>query len=212
MSPTKNTNQNERIMYCDVNNDAYLWDTFRNGDDQAALTHIYNAHVQALFKYGSKLSKDESFVMDCIHDLFADVIHHRSTIGGTDNIRLYLIRSLRNKMLRNLKKQKTDLLEDYPFLLEGVLDEPLHEQTTNQNQRRRLREALNKLPERQKEAVYLRYIMDFENEEIVKIMGISYQAVRNTLHKAIEYLRKNLSKEDLILFVMIIKELRMKKN
>jgi RNA polymerase sigma factor (sigma-70 family) len=196
-------------MNYEVNNNAQLWDSFRNGDDHA-LTCIYNAHIQALFKYGSKLSMDESFVKDCIQDLFADLIHHRTTIGSTDNIRLYLIRSLRHKMLRNLKKHKTDLLDDYPFLLESAFDEQLHDQATKQSQRRRLREALDNLPERQKEAVYLRYIMDFENGEIAKIMDISYQAVRNTLFKAIDHLRKNLSKEELILFAMIFKKLHIK--
>jgi len=189
-------------------NDVILWDSFRNGDDQA-LTSIYNAHIQALFQYGSKLSLDKDFVMDCIHDLFVDMIQHRNTVGSTDNIRYYLIRSLRHKILRSLKRQKLGLFSDEPFLLEAEFDEQHHEYETNQHQRRRLREALNQLPERQKEVIYLRYIMDFKNEEIAQIVDISYQAVRNTLYKAIEFLRKNMTKEDLILFVAIIKKTRM---
>ena len=122
----------------------------------------------------------------------------------------YLIRSLKHKILRSIKKHShTDTVNDYPFLLEAAFDEHLFEQETDRHQRLCLRNALNKLPERQKEAIYLRYIMDLKNEEIAKIMDISYQAVRNTLHKAIEFLRKNLTKEDLILFIAIIKKLRM---
>ena len=188
------------------NDDVQLWDSFRNGDDQA-LSCIYNTHIQALFRYGSKLSPDESFVMDCIHDLFADMIQHRTTVGCADNIRYYLIRSLRNKILRNLKQQKYELSIDYPFLLEAAFDEQFHEHEADRHQRRRLREAINHLPERQKEAIYLRYIMDFKNEEIAQIMDINYQAVRNTLYKAIGFLRKNITKQDLILFVAIIKKL-----
>jgi len=199
--------QKMKIAHTNLN-DVQLWESFRNGDDQA-LSCIYNTHIQALFQYGSKLSSDECFVMDCIQDLFVDMIQHRTTVGNTDNIRYYLIRSLRNKMLRNLEKQKHNLLNDYhPFHLEAAIDEQLHEHETNQHQRRRLREAINKLPERQKEVIYLRYIMDFKNEEIAQIMNISYQAVRNTIYKAIEFLRKNMTKEDLILFVAIIKKLR----
>jgi RNA polymerase sigma-70 factor (ECF subfamily) len=84
--------------------------------------------------------------------------------------------------------------------LEAAFNEQQLEQETNRHQRQCLREAINKLPERQKEVIYLRYIMDFKNEEIAQIMGINYQAVRNTLHKAIENLRKTISKKDLILF------------
>ena len=186
--------------------DAQIWDSFREGDNQA-LSCIYSTHIQVLFKYGLKISLDEAFVMDCIHDLFVDMIRHRATVGRIDNIRHYLIRSLRHKMFRNLKSKRTELFDDYPFLLESAVDDRLYEQETNHHQRLRLREAINKLPERQKEVIYLRYIMDFKNEEIAQIMEISHQSVRNMLHKAIENLRKNMSKEDLILFISIIRKL-----
>ena len=188
------------------NNDAQLWDAFRNGDDRA-FSCIYDAHVQALFQYGSKLSPDTDVVKDCIQDLFVDITKHRTTIGSTDNIRFYLIRSLKHKILRQLKSHnRADTIDDDPFLLEAAFDEQLLEQETTRHQRQCLRDAINKLPERQKEAIYLRYIMDLKNEEIAQIMDISYQAVRNTLHKAIENLRKTISKKDLLLFVMVFKK------
>ncbi len=188
--------------------DTQLWDSFRNGDTHA-LSNIYNAHIQALFQYGSKLSSDTEFVKDCIHDLFVDISHHRSTIGCTDNIRFYLIRSLKHKILRNLKKyNNTDMVNDYPFVLEAAFDEQLLEPETNRHRRLCLRDALNALPERQKEVIYLRYIMDFKNEEIAQIMDINYQAVRNTLHKAIESLRKTISLKELTLFALIFRKIQ----
>ena len=191
-----------------IHDDVQLWDAFRNGDHQA-LTCIYNAHIQTLFQYGSKLSSDTDYVKDCIHDLFVDISRHRTTIGSTDNIRFYLIRSLKHKILRQLKSyNRTDSIDDYPFLLEAAFDEQQLERETNRHQRKCLRDAINKLPERQKEAIYLRYIMDLKNEEIAQIMDISYQAVRNTLHKAIENLRQTISPKDLLLFAMIFKKLQ----
>ena len=190
-----------------INGDAQLWDSFRNGDDDV-LSGIYDTHIQALFKYGSKLSHDEFFVMDCIHDLFVYLIQHRATVGRTDNILFYLILSLKRKMLHSRKKYTTDIFDEHAFFLESASDndgDQACEDENDRHQRRRLRDALNKLPERQKEAIYLRYIMDFKNEEIAQIMEINYQSVRNMLHKAIEFLRKNLSKEDFILFVAVIK-------
>jgi len=184
-------------------NDAQLWDSFRDGNAHA-LSDIYHAHIQALFQYGSKFSVDTEFVKDCIHDLFVDLSNHRTTIGATDNIRFYLIRSLKHKILRNLKSRNNlDMYDDYPFHLEATVDE-LQEQETNQHVRKCIRDAINKLPERQKEAIFLRYFMDFKNEEIAQVMNINYQAVRNILYKAIENLRKTISKEDLILFAVII--------
>ncbi|MDR2040454.1 MAG: sigma-70 family RNA polymerase sigma factor [Bacteroidales bacterium] len=187
--------------------DTYLWDSFRDSDPDA-FSRIYNLHVQALYQYGSKLTPDTGFVMDCIHDLFVDLSNHRSTIGTTDNIRFYLIRSLTHRMIRAMKshnKIRHDTIDDYPFLLEAAFDDTLDEQETTRKKRHYLRDALNELPYRQKEAIYLRYINNFNNEEIAQIMGINYQAVRNTLYKAIENLRKSISKEDFILFLMVLR-------
>ena len=187
-----------------VTEDNHLWDRFRKGD-VTAFSHIYELHVQALYQYGMKLSSDSAFVMDCIHDLFVDLNHHHKTIEVINNMRSYLIRSLRNRIFRSLKSRDRtgyDAIENHPFLLEAAFDEQLDELETTRKKRRRLREALNKLPDRQKEVIYLRYINGLSNEEIVQIMGINYQAVRNTLHKAIENLRKTISMEDLILFLL----------
>ena len=179
--------------------DAQIWDLFRSGDE-SALSYIYKAHVQGLFRYGLMLSRDDSFVMDCIHDLFEDLIKHHTSIGSTSNIRYYLIRSLRNKMLHHLKHQKHDFFDDNDhFLLEAAFEESVREHEAALYQRRRLREMLQKLPERQKEAIYLRYFLDCNNDEIAKIMDINYQAVRNTLYKAIDFLRKNMKRDDLII-------------
>jgi RNA polymerase sigma factor (sigma-70 family) len=90
-------------------------------------------------------------------------------------------------------------------MLEADFDDHLEDQKMNKHLRKSIRDAINRLPERQKEVIYLRYILDFKNEEIAQIINITHQAVRNTLYKAIENLRKTISKEDLILFVMILK-------
>ena len=194
-------------MKTDKSIDIGLWNSFRSGD-QRAFSQIYELYGQTLFRYGSKLSPDKEFVMDCIHDLFVDLSYKRKTIGETDNISFYLIRSLKNKMLNNrniLQKSNFNSINDYPFILNVAFDEMPDEQEAVKQKRRYLRDTLDKLPERQKEIIYLRYINDFSNEEISKIMGINNQVVRNTLHKAIENLRKSISKEMLLFFLMIIR-------
>jgi RNA polymerase sigma factor (sigma-70 family) len=52
---------------------------------------------------------------------------------------------------------------------------------------------LNKLPNRQKEAIYLKYYSGLKATEISEIMGINYQSVVNTLHKAIKSLKEEIS-------------------
>ncbi|MDR3094622.1 MAG: sigma-70 family RNA polymerase sigma factor [Bacteroidales bacterium] len=180
-------------MTTTTNTDIELWEHFRQGDE-SAFALIYQSYVQILFNYGSKLSSDVHFVMDCIHDLFVDLSNSRNTIGDTANIRFYLIKSLKNKMLRQLKiKQKTIHSDDY-FSADAAWDTGYEEDESLKEQKKLLRNALNQLPARQKECVYLRYIIELSNEEISVVMNINYQAVRNTLSKALGNLRKELGK------------------
>ena len=183
-------NNLQNTLFCHACNDVQIWDSFRKRD-AGALSYIYIQHASFLFQYGLMLSPDTNFVMDCIHDLFEDLIHYQTTVHSTTNIRFYLFNSLKNKILRNHKNQhRTDTIHEDSSFLKDTIQDQAHQHETNHCQRKCLRKALNKLPERQKEVVYLRYIFDFSNREIVQIMNLSYQSVCNLLHKAIINLRE----------------------
>ena len=82
-----------------INSDTFLWNDFIKGNDNA-FRLIYNNHVQSLFKYGCKFTRDEALVKDCIHDVFIDLSKYRSGLGPTNNIKLYLFKSLKRKRIR----------------------------------------------------------------------------------------------------------------
>jgi len=52
---------------------------------------------------------------------------------------------------------------------------------------------LNKLPKRQKEAIYLKYYSGLKATEISEVMNINYQSVVNILHKALKNLKEEVS-------------------
>ncbi|MGZ3846904.1 MAG: RNA polymerase sigma factor, partial [Flavisolibacter sp.] len=51
-------------------------------------------------------------------------------------------------------------------------------------------EAINQLPARQKEIIYLRIYKGLSFEEIGQIMQLNYQVVRNLLSQALKSFRK----------------------
>jgi len=83
--------------------DSLLWKEFIHGNEDA-FRLIYQGHVQTLFKYGYNFTHDEALIKDCIQDIFVDLMKYRSTIGSSDNIRLYLFKSLKRKIIRSLHK------------------------------------------------------------------------------------------------------------
>ena len=53
-----------------------------------------------------------------------------------------------------------------------------------------LLQALNRLPARQKEAIYLKFYFGMSNSEIAEVMDLQDQSVRNTIHEALKLLKQ----------------------
>lgn len=170
-----------------------IWSRFLKGDNQV-LSLIYLQHSNALFDYGCRFTVDKDMVKDCIQEVFCSLIKTRSNLGETDNIRLYLLKSLKRKIIRELKNvnNKSRLLtdQDFPFDLRWSenIDDQLHD--LNEEKILLLAEAMQSLTERQKEAIYLRFNRGLEYEEISFLLNLNYQSSRALIHRAIEKLRQ----------------------
>ena len=60
-----------------------------------------------------------------------------------------------------------------------------------------VRDALGRLPERQRTAVVLRYYADLPLAEVAEVMGVAVGTVKSTLHAALASLRIDLEDEEL---------------
>lgn len=170
-----------------------LWLRFLKGDDQV-LSLIYLQYSNLLFDYGCRFTADKNLVKDCIQEVFCTLIRTRKNLSETDNIRLYLLKSLKRRILRDLKESgtKTVLVNDqeYPFdlLLSNSIDDQMNE--LDEEKRQLLSEAMLSLTDRQKEAIYLRFNRGLEYEEISFLLNLNYQSSRALIHRAIEKLRE----------------------
>jgi RNA polymerase sigma-70 factor (ECF subfamily) len=79
--------------------DIILWSKLKDGNS-AAIGSLYDKYVDELFRYGIQFTADKSKVMDCIHDLFLNLFKYRKNLAHTKNIKYYLLRSLKNEILK----------------------------------------------------------------------------------------------------------------
>ncbi|MGQ7868161.1 RNA polymerase sigma factor [Sunxiuqinia sp. sy24] len=177
-------------------NDQTLWSKFLDGNEQV-LSIIYLRHANLLFDYGCKMTTDRDLVKDCIQDIFCTLIKNRENLSETDNIRLYLFKALKRKLVREIQKSyRTQNLEGLPeigFDL-AFLHRPDHtELELTDRQKQELTEAINSLTERQKEAIYLRFTRGLDYKEISAVLNLNYQSSRALIHRAIAKLRNILS-------------------
>lgn len=180
-----------------------LWNQFRSGNE-TAFAQLYRDYVQVLYHYCTHFAGDKALIKDCIHDLFVELWKHRQTIGPTTSVRFYLMASIKRKVVRHLTaEQKISSQDDVNSgLLPGC--DPSHETTLIAHEEDSylnscLSSALERLPRRQREAVYLRYYQNMSNEEISALMRINIQSVYNLIFGALGNLKKHVTSETVVL-------------
>ena len=176
--------------------DITLWNEFRSGN-KLSFEKLMQAHYRGLFSYATKFTRDGEFVKDCLQELFLELWRSRASLNATDFVKSYLFKSIRNKIHRELHKNRhhhdaAQLDDNYYFDVEFSIEHHLIREQTLRETANTFSGLLNKLPKRQKEIIYLRFYQDLEVSEIVEIMEINAQSVYNLLHKALANLREPL--------------------
>ena len=173
--------------------EALLWSQLRQGQ-KAALEALYGRHAPVLLQYGGKFSADRQLVEDCLQDLFIGLWQGREQLSQVTSVQSYLLVAMRRRVVRELgrqqKRETSAEPEERQFDCELAIDEQIAARELSQEQQEKLREALGQLSARQKEAIYLKYQLGMDYDDIGAAMGISYQSVRNLAHSALSRLKK----------------------
>ncbi len=183
-----------------------IWSRFKRGDKEA-YAFIYREYSPLLFRYGRKIIYDRDLVKDCMHDLFVELWKNRNRLGDPPSIKNYLVKSLRNKLLRQINRNlkvlyKGDILPGNESDCVSSCESQMIEQQEDTARKRSLTEALKKLSHQQKEIIFLIYYNNITAQEAADIMSLSVRTVYNTAFNAIKQLRKELVSA-LILFCLL---------
>ncbi|PUZ26783.1 RNA polymerase sigma factor, sigma-70 family [Chitinophaga costaii] len=184
--------------------DKVLWSKLMEGD-RDALAFIYKTCFGSLFRFGMKISPDENLVQDCIHDIFVTLWLSRERLSPTDNIKYYLLASLKRKITGEqqrlsdrLRNANTDLLQAHSP------EEVLIGEEANQELRQKLNRVLDQLPRRQQEILYLRFYEGLDPQQTANIMGLSLNSTYVLLSKALNYLKKHSDQLLIISFFLLL--------
>lgn len=182
-----------------------LWLKIKSGDETAFETLMLDFY-KVLFNYGIRLVPDEDYIKDCIQDVFMEIWLRRATLGETDFVKYYLLKSLRRRIFREYKKwfaQHEEASDDYHFMVDFSVETQLIEQEHSSEQIGKMEMLLNKLPKRQKEAVYLKFYQNLSNEQIAEVLGVNRQSVYNLLYEALRKLRTEWPNEYVICILLL---------
>ena len=182
--------------------DIELWNSFIQGD-QNALGALFKRYYSFLYQYGNKICQDKNLLEDSIQELFIELWQKRSG-QPVQSVKAYLLQALKYKLYKSFRNKKAtidinrDSNEHFELSHETFL---INKQDDDENVRMILN-AINQLPARQKEIIYLRIYKGLSYEEISEIMQINYQVVRNLLCQALKTFRKLIIPAALLFIVL----------
>ncbi|MDN5205028.1 sigma-70 family RNA polymerase sigma factor [Fulvivirgaceae bacterium BMA10] len=188
----------------DSHSDEEIWQALLKGSS-IAFKYIYNKYADLLYDYGKKITKDNQLIEDCLHDLFIELWSRKASSANIRNLKAYLIISFRRKIISAEKKlskyEKIASHQKFEMDLTDNLSELMEKEDNNLSA---LKDALNELPQRQKEALYLRFYNHLSCQDIAEIMAINPQSVYNLLHKALLMLKNKFTTFSILLGAMTL--------
>jgi RNA polymerase sigma factor (sigma-70 family) len=197
----------------EIGNTDYMrltWLRFKDGDKEA-FAIFYNQHIDSLYQYGLKFSKDDDAIKDAIQEVFLDLYLKREKINvGPDNLKYYLLLALKRNLIKKLQSKRRfdsgEMSDGRQFEPEFSIEYLLIEKEQEDEIRNRLINALDQLPDKQKEAVYLRFNEALDYPEIAIILGITIESVRKQVYRALKTVREILDNKTLTLFFYFFKK------
>ncbi|MFB6456142.1 RNA polymerase sigma factor [Chitinophaga sp. Hz27] len=175
-----------------------LWTRFKSGD-KPAFTQIYRGYTALLLQYGIRFCDDHEKLKDLIHDLFIELWNTRGQLSDTDNIRFYLCKSLKYKLIRaNYNyRNAAGKIHQYAQTLEEsgkelTAEDRIIDAEISGSRTDILDKAIRRLSRRQQEIITLRFYMGLSNAEIADMMQMKYQSVSNLLYSALTRIKETL--------------------
>lgn len=180
-----------------------LWKDMISGNKKS-FEDLYKQYFQALINYGFRITKNENLIEDAVQELFISIWNNRTNLSEVNEVKFYLFRSLKNRILRQLEKDifdKSDDIDVYLDFLNSISEEQkkIDSEQFDANLET-LQRAIAHLPIRQQEVINLKYYHDFTLDEIAKLMNVNKQSVSNLLFRSYAILRKLLKNFTILIF------------
>jgi len=167
-----------------------------DGDAFEALFHAYYAR---LCDFVQSYVRSPDLAEELVQTVFLRVWEHRATWEPTTGVRAYLFAACRNQALGAVKHERVVALVARRAICEdialGIAAPPMGPDDALQATELTavLREAVNRLPERRRIVVILRWQQQMSYAEIARVLGISVKTVEVQLGRALASFRRQLA-------------------
>lgn len=179
--------------------DDALMQLFSDGSNEAFETLVLR-YKNPLYQYIKSMVLDEGAAEDLFQEVFITLFQSADKYQAQGKFKAWLFLMARNKVLNYFRAQKKNTLsldqtdeEGNAFLYDTLADgtPPVLDGMTQRETEQTVREAVQKLPERQREILLLRQDMSFK--EIAEMLARPLGTVLSDYHRALGKMKQILT-------------------
>jgi RNA polymerase sigma-70 factor (ECF subfamily) len=183
-----------------------LWERLRQNDAEAMVL-LYEQSYADLLIYGVQLCNNTETAKDAINDVFLNLWDSRSRLKPVENVKAYLFACARRQIFQTAAINKKGSLHGWESQLSGqTYPSPeviLIAMERSEEVRCKVQRALEKLTERQKELIRMKYFKGMDYRQIEMETGVSMKTAYNTVYNAMKILSDELKDIFLILILFL---------
>ena len=180
----------------------YLLNRLKQGDKEA-FSLLFSAYYKDLVLFGGTFLPDKSTCEDIVQSVFLKLWKDRKTITIESSLKSYLLTSIRNSCLDEIRHRNVMLEHESYILATGSLyDWDTEEYILYSDLQKKLDKALDKLPETCRQAFEMNRFEGLKYREIAQKLEVSERTVEERISKAIELLKRYL--RDFLVWVIFV--------
>lgn len=162
--------------------------------EQEEWKKIYKQYYKPMFLYALSLTNNVQDAEDLLQETFVKAF---LSYERTGSLKAWLVKVLKNEFISMMRKRKREILsgDNHPILNEKSGEEGIPEQLIQEEERRQLFLAIQKLPLKSKEILIESIYFHLDDEQIAKEHHITRENVRKIRSRAKQKLLQIIKEE-----------------
>lgn len=162
-------------------------------DSGVDLAALYAAHHLSMVRLARLLVDDTASAEDVVQDAFLGLHRHQHQLRDPGAAVGYIRRAVVNQARSALRRRRT--VRNHLRVAEPEVGPAADADLMVSEDHREVLEAVNRLPERQREVLVLRFWSGLSEAEIAESMGVSKGTVKSQASRAMHTLQQHLEEE-----------------
>lgn len=158
------------------------------------LIEFFKSNENRIYKFAYGYVKDQDYALDLVHESIVKAIRKKDTVKEKRYLKTWFYRILINECLGFLRKKNKILFYEDLKEIENFNESS---NITDSYENVDLYDAIDKLPEKLKTVIMLRFFEDMTLEEISQITKINLNTIKSRLYKALNVLKINMKGDSL---------------